>query len=83
MMTKMKKMNVLNYQVTHFARDNEIELDSPGSRGELPPLPSALSAQRWKIMFFHIYFFVTQSYSKAKHSALLLSERILLLLFIL
>ena len=23
MMTKMKKMNVLNYQVTRFARDNE------------------------------------------------------------
>ena len=28
MMTKMKKMNVLNYQVTRFARDKYFVLDS-------------------------------------------------------
>ena len=45
---------------------------------------NAQCAQRWKILFFHFYFYhVKQSYSEAKHSALSLSERILMLLFIL
>ena len=83
MMTKMKKMNVLNYQVTHFARDNKIELNSPGSRGELPPPPIRTIRPEMENNVFSYLFFVTQSYSKVKHSALLLSERILLLLFIL